>query len=368
MNKKSVFVVVLATTALLVSSCKGIDYASTSVPGENATFKKITEEDQETLVPPAFNYQVGSKGYARNIIEWRLAQRFDISRDNNVAYLAIRDGYKNIFVKNLMNLGSSNQRTNRVAVDDISYSPDGNNICFSERNSDGTSYLYIINAKQGSFIQQISPSNTYDCQPHYTKDGKHILFARYVNGSPAIWSYEIATGNFSMLCNGSNPCPINNKEFVYSKKNQWGYSEIWVRNYVDNTDNLVKRENGRSFTTGSVSPDGKWLLFVSTSGSDTKVKDNLDIYYMRSDGSGGATQITFHEGNDCSPVWSPDGKLIYFLSQRGTKHGEYNIWVVNFAEQENLIDNQYEYTPQQDEQQNSQQNQGGIKLPKRRQR
>lgn len=369
MHKKTLLWAAAAVAlAIAAVACGENIYRSQRVPGENGTFDKLTEEATETIVPPAWESIDTRGGMAKRIISWKLAQRLDISPDGNIAYLAIRDGYTNIFVRNLKNNGATTQRGNRQNVNDVAYSPNGENLCFSERNSDGTSYLFIINAKQGSQIRQISPSNMYDCQPCYSKDGKFIFFARYVGGSASIWSYELATGNFAMLCSGSNPRPINNEEFVYTVENQWGQKEIWKHNFKQGFDSNLKSERGRSFTTGSVSPDGKWLLFVSTSASDTKVKDNLDIYYMRSDGTGGATQITFHEGHDCSPVWSPDGKFIYFLSQRGTEHGEYNIWRVNFAEQENLIDDQYEYTPQQEQPKQEENNNGGIKLPKRRQR
>ena len=191
--------IVVASTLLMASRCGKDIYGPSSVPGENGSFEKITEEASETLVTPARNYEKNG----RNILKWTLAQRLDISRDGNIAYLAIRDGYSNIFVQNIKNRGVSTQRTNSTAVDDVAYSPDGEHICFSKPNSDGTSYLFIINAKQGSQIRQISPSNVYDCQPCYSKDGKFIFFTRIVGGTTDIWSYEIATSNFTMLCNGT---------------------------------------------------------------------------------------------------------------------------------------------------------------------
>lgn len=360
MKQKFLLVATLAVSALLFTACR-IDYMVQIAPGESGTFEKITDESVETLVPPADNYKVGSS----SIITWRLAQRFDISKDGNIAYLAIRDRNTNIFVQNIKQRGASNQRTNRMAVNDVAYSPNGENICFSEPNLDGTSYLYITNARQGSVVQQISPANACDRQPSYSKDGKHIFFSRFVGNGASIWSYEIATGNFTMHCNGTNPVPINNEEFLYSQKNQFGRNEIWLHNFVKGFDTRIVNEVGRSFTTGSVSPDGKWLLFVSTQGSKAKVKDNLDIYYMRADGTGGATQLTFHEGHDCSPVWSPDGKYIYFLSQRGTERGAFNIWRVDFKAQENLIDDQYEYTPQR-QQEPQKEEKTNMKLPRRR--
>ena len=78
---------------------------------------------------------------------------------------------------------------------------------------------------------------------------------------------------------------------------------------------------------GSLSPDGKWI--VCTSNTIENGNENLDIYVLRTDGSR-LTQLTYHKDNDLSPVWSPDGKSIYFLSQRGSEKGTYNIWKMNF--------------------------------------
>jgi len=51
----------------------------------------------------------------------------------------------------------------------------------------------------------------------------------------------------------------------------------------------------------------------------------LDIFIVNIDGTG-LTRLTFHPGRDMCPRWSPDGNSIYFLSQRGSQQGEYNIW------------------------------------------
>jgi len=82
------------------------------------------------------------------------------------------------------------------------------------------------------------------------------------------------------------------------------------------------------FSSPKVSPDGKWILVTGASQSNNKIW-NTDLFVVRSDGTN-FTQLTYHPGNDMSGVWSPDGKSIYFVSQRGTKNGEYNVWKMNF--------------------------------------
>lgn len=41
-------------------------------------------------------------------------------------------------------------------------------------------------------------------------------------------------------------------------------------------------------------------------------------------------QLTYHAADDLSPVWSKDGKSIYFISQRGSTDGIANIWKMEF--------------------------------------
>jgi Tol biopolymer transport system component len=67
----------------------------------------------------------------------------------------------------------------------------------------------------------------------------------------------------------------------------------------------------------TVSPDGEWIGFVGSA------KQN-DIYIVRKDGSG-LRQLTNDTYIDRRPMWSPDGTLIAFHSNRG---GKFEIWTI----------------------------------------
>lgn len=70
----------------------------------------------------------------------------------------------------------------------------------------------------------------------------------------------------------------------------------------------------------SWSPDGKQIVFNSTRDGDAGISEireaNGELYVMNADGSG-QTRLTYDEGNDGRPLWSPDGKTIIFDSDRG---------------------------------------------------
>ncbi|MBQ9864676.1 MAG: PD40 domain-containing protein [Bacteroidales bacterium] len=323
--KKTHFCIAVLATAMLVGcgSTSQIDTSQTFVPEEGGiTFVKLTNEENEQLIVPNINYN-------GNRLTWWANPYFAISKDGEkYAYIGSHNGHNNIFVKSLSARSGSQQRTFSNSAQDVTFSPDGSNICFSQRNYPYNT-LNLTSAIQGSVVQQVTSGSVYDYAPRYSVDGKLIFFSRAEGDHYSIWSYNVETGIFSNYCYGLTPCPINKNEFLCTRRNSQNNYEIWRINYVKGTESLILSQENRSFTTASLSPDGRWILFTANTQQKPGVPENLDIYVVRIDGSQ-LTQLTYHHGHDLSPVWSPDGKSIYFLSQRGSDKGIYNIWKMNF--------------------------------------
>lgn len=72
-----------------------------------------------------------------------------------------------------------------------------------------------------------------------------------------------------------------------------------------------------------VSPDGKWVAYTVAT-PDFEANRNASNVWMVSTAGGEALQMT-QSGHDFSPVWSPDGKTIAFLSSRS---GESQIYLL----------------------------------------
>ncbi|PYQ60626.1 MAG: hypothetical protein DMF58_07575, partial [Acidobacteria bacterium] len=71
------------------------------------------------------------------------------------------------------------------------------------------------------------------------------------------------------------------------------------------------------FTVFNVSPDGKQIAFSSRGAQE-------DVFTINADGSD-LRQLTDDPERDRVPSWSPDGKRIYFYSDRG---GRYETWCI----------------------------------------
>ncbi len=73
-----------------------------------------------------------------------------------------------------------------------------------------------------------------------------------------------------------------------------------------------------------LSPDESKIMFTTETTSDDKRKYHSHIYMVNSDGTG-CRQYTFGDVSDSGPVFSPDGKWIFFTSKRGGKKGLYKM-------------------------------------------
>ncbi len=316
---------ILTLGAINYLQAQQVDYSVVSVPEESGIdFMQVTTSSDYVCMP------IVKRSQGR--IDWLSNHILDISIDgNNIAFLSYRNNTTNIFIKEVSKQGSSIQRTNRTGVLDFSYSPDGKYLCFTEARGK-MNQIFQTNANNGYVCRQIT-NGSQDYSPIYSSDMKLIFFARQEMKGISIWSYNIQNNFLSNYSNGMNPCPIKGENaFLCTRTNGVGKSEIWKINYATGVEECIVSTPLHNFTTPTISPDGQWILFVG----DSKIDEgnftyfNTDIFVCKIDGTGFA-QITYHAADDLSPVWSKDGKHIYFISQRGDATGTANIWRMNFS-------------------------------------
>jgi dipeptidyl aminopeptidase/acylaminoacyl peptidase len=73
-----------------------------------------------------------------------------------------------------------------------------------------------------------------------------------------------------------------------------------------------------------LSPDGKWIAYVQGAVNLEANKTLRHIWLMPAEG-GEPRQLTRGEGSDTRPRWSPDGRSIAFISNRG---GKSQLWII----------------------------------------
>ena len=344
MNKKlCLFLGLIVLAAVSCVPAKfAIDYSQIAVPQEGGyQFKQITSEEQ-VIWGPRVNNSAGK-------LQWFTGSMFDVSKDgDHIVYIAVTSADQkegNIYVRATAGGRSSIQRTFGISATGPCFSPDGNTICFSGTfPGQDKSNICMINTNVGSAIQHLTESQSgVATAAVFSSDGQRIFYTRgipsttYVGTVPnttwnySIWSMDKNTSITTQYVEGSSPEYVPGDKLLFTKSNTTtNQGEIWMLDLKSGQETLIMRDNIRGFSTPKISPDGKRILCVGSTTGAKPAESNLNIFIVNTDGTG-FQQLTFHPGNDTSPCWSPDGKSLYFLSQRGNAKGSYNIWSIDLA-------------------------------------
>jgi len=331
--------------ALAVIHCDAkkikFDYAVVFVPEEGGVkFEKITDDADcvadyhgNGTKPNIVDLSVGIfESKKTKTLDWWVVPQIALSPDGKkLGYINEKNGTTNIMIKSASKGGASVQRTFRTNVQGFSWSPDGTTLCFTEVRN-GHQGIYLVDANQGTVVRQISNGTDNDYGGVITRDGNTIFFHRGEGySSYSLCSYNRRPNLFSNYSRGMTACLIpNDPNSIYCARFTTAKeSEIWRINFKTGVEEVILTQPERSFTTPQLSPDGRWLLVTGNSKSEKEGIANTDIFVVRTDGTQ-LTQLTYHPGNDLSPVWSPDGRSIFFLSQRGSADKVYNVWRMDF--------------------------------------
>lgn len=317
-----------------ITSCSPqINYSLISVPEEGGIkFTQYTKEDELVLGPRVVPY--GEK------LLWDAATFISVSPNNEMlAYLVRKNNNDNIYIKNIKGGAATIQRTFRNSITDFNFSPDSKDIAFTDYTNNSRN-IFVINAKEGSAVKQVAATNAQEINPAFSYDAESIYYSRsegeytvidkgdaFSQTKYYIWSTNLETGLVTQYDEGTNPCPLPDGKNILVSRNdkETGNGEIWLINIEKGSQSRIIADKERGFSSPKISPDGKKIMCTGLTPKTRDKRVNLDLYLFNIDGTG-ETQLTFHEGHDVCPAWSPDGKSIYFVSQRGNQKGSWNVW------------------------------------------
>jgi Tol biopolymer transport system component len=155
--------------------------------------------------------------------------------------------------------------------------------------------------------------------PNWSRDGKYLLvntggdLFRLPLAEPKLEKIHLAGGPYR--ANNDHDLSFDGKRLAFSASSAASrQSQVYVAD-ADGSNVKLVTPAAPSYFHGW-SPDGKWLAFVGNRGG------SYEVYRVPSDG-GPEERLTSKGAYDDGPEYSPDGKWIYFNSDRG---GGWNIW------------------------------------------
>ncbi|GAI44397.1 unnamed protein product, partial [marine sediment metagenome] len=106
---------------------------------------------------------------------------------------------------------------------------------------------------------------------------------------------------------------------------------LWVYDMENETARQVTAE---PFDDGDpdMSPDGRWLVFTSNRTGDDDENNNTDLFVVPAD-SGEVRRLTVEPGPVRSPAFSPDGQTVAYTGHKvfNSWAEETDLWVIPFS-------------------------------------
>ena len=216
-----------------------------------------------------------------------------------VAYTSYRRGYPDVFVAMIYD-GVQQEPTKGGTQNWLPvFSPDGNRIAFTS-NRDGNAELYIMN-RDGSGVRRLTNHPAIDTTPTWSPTGTQIAFTSDRAGQPQIYIVGADGLNLRRLTTAESyadrptwsPAPFN--EIAFAARTGPGY-DIKIYDLATGVTRQITFGEGTN-ESPAYSPNGRHLAFTSTRGGR-----GVQVYTIGRDGRG-LKQIT-REGNNYTPSWS----------------------------------------------------------------
>ena len=185
------------------------------------------------------------------------------------------------------------------------FSPDGRRLAIQATSPQGSD-VWVYDLASRTSTRLTTSGNAVG--PTWTPDGERIVFLSTRAGSDAVW-WQRADGSApaEQLTEGNGlfapSVAPDGRTLVFQRQLDQLWS-LWTASVAgDRTPRPLVRERFDDLMP-AVSPDGRWLAYVSTSSG------RPEVYVRPFPGRGAPVQLSVAGGTE--PAWSPDGRRVYY--------------------------------------------------------
>ena len=188
----------------------------------------------------------------------------------------------------------------------------------------GKRYTLWVADADGENAQPALSSPESIISPAWSPDGRQLAYVSFEARKPVIYVHDVATGRRRLLANfkGSNSAPAwapDGRSLVVTLSRDGGSQLFQIGAGGGEPRRLTSSQS--IDTEPAFSPDGKTLYFVSDRGGAPQI-------YRMPAGGGAAQRVTFGGNYNVSPNISPDGRWMAYIARTG---GAFKLNVMDLA-------------------------------------
>lgn len=221
-------------------------------------------------------------------------------------------------------------------------SPDGKRLVFTaNRHGMDGQELWLQSLKDNS-SKLLADDEYTRFVPRWSPDGKYVAYSRFTTKAQGDERpYRI----FLMPADGGEERPLTSpgpwRDYIYdwspdsqwiigstnrSNKDRWEINSFPLSSapQAESQMRIVEFDREGDLWAPRFSPDGRWICYLAQKGSEPGVS----VLQVIPSSGGNPVRITNDGSWSDKPRWSPDGKTIYFISNRGSMF--LNVWGIRF--------------------------------------
>ncbi len=197
-------------------------------------------------------------------------------------------------------------------------SPDGKLVVFSYLGD-----LWIVDAV-GGVARHLTMHEKHDFAPVFSPDGKQVAFSSNRHGTYDVFVMPVKGGRPTRLTFDSADDLVtgwspDGKQVLFASTRSADFPHRQELYAIPASGGAARRVTVFEGREGAFSPDGNQIAYVRGPGTwyrkGYRGSSNDDIWICNADGSNNR-QFTHFNGQDNFPQWSPDGKALYWVSER----------------------------------------------------
>jgi serine/threonine-protein kinase len=189
-------------------------------------------------------------------------------------------------------------------------SPDGKKLAVTNRTTDGSTDIWVLDIERDTRSRLTLTGN--NILPAWSPDGRRIAFASTRGGSSVVnlfWKAADGSGEASRLVESPHPrFPLSwspdGQLLAITEWNPDSMRDIWILDLNGSEESRPIINTQYDEYSPMFSPDGRWLAYVSDE------SDRNEIYvepYPRGQG-----RWLVSAGGGTEPVWSSDGRELFY--------------------------------------------------------